>query len=118
LRILKLFRSLPKSKDADVLGLQLLRAGTSVGANYRAACRARSQAEFISKITIVEEEADESAYWIELLIESDIIKKEKLDDLLKKANELTAIFTSSGKTAKNNKYINKNKFMNTNSQST
>lgn len=100
LRVIKLYRSLPKGKDAEVLGYQLLRAGTSVGANYRAACRARSQADFISKITIVEEEADESAYWIELLVESELVKKELLVELLKEANELTAIFTASGHTAK------------------
>jgi len=78
----------------------MLRSGTSVGANYRAACRARSQADFISKITIVEEEADETSYWIELLIESGIMKKQLLESLLKESNELTAIFTSSGRTAK------------------
>ena len=100
LRVIKLFNSLPKKKDAEVLGVQLLRASTSVGANYRAACRARSQADFISKITVVEEEADESAYWIELLGESGIVKKKLLENLLKEANELTAIFTSSGQTAK------------------
>jgi four helix bundle protein len=100
LRIMKLYKSLPKGKDAEVLGMQLLRAATSVGANYRAACRARSEADFISKITIVEEEADESAYWIELLIDSGIVKKELLSEILKEANELTAIFTASGNTAK------------------
>jgi four helix bundle protein len=100
LRIIKLFRNLPKGKDSEVIGMQLLRAGTSVGANYRAACKARSNADFISKITIVEEEADESAYWIELLIESGIIKKELLKYILKEANELTSIFTASGHTAK------------------
>jgi four helix bundle protein len=100
LGVIKLYRSLPKEKDAQVLGHQMLRSGTSVGANYRAACRARSQADFISKITIVEEEADETSYWIELLIESGIMKKELLEDLLKESNELTAIFTSSGQTAK------------------
>ncbi|MCX6291055.1 MAG: four helix bundle protein [Bacteroidetes bacterium] len=102
LRVIKLYKSLPKGKDNDVLGMQLLRAATSVGANYRAACRARSDADFISKITVVEEEADESAYWIELFIESGIIKKERLKELLKEANELTAIFTASGNTAKTN----------------
>jgi four helix bundle protein len=103
LRVIKLFNSLPKRKDAEVLGMQLLRSSTSVGANYRAACRARSQADFISKITVVEEEADESAYWIELLGESDIVKQSLLRNLLAEANELTAIFTTSGKTAKNGK---------------
>jgi four helix bundle protein len=100
LRVIKLNKNLPAGKDAEVLGYQLLRAATSVGANYRAACRARSQADFISKITIVEEESDETAYWIELFIESGIIKRELLGDLLKEANELTAIFTASGRTAK------------------
>jgi four helix bundle protein len=72
LRVIKLYRSLPKGRDAEVIGMQLLRAATSVGANYRAACRARSDADFISKITIVEKESDEPAYWIELFIESGI----------------------------------------------
>lgn len=103
LRIIKLVQSLPKSKVGDVIGHQLLRSATSVGANYRAACRARSQADFISKITIVEEEADESCYWLELICEAELIEKEKLKYLMKEADELTAIFTSSGKTAKENK---------------
>lgn len=103
LRVIKLFNSLPKRKDAEVLGLQLLRAATSVGANYRAACRPRSNADFISKITVVEEEADECSYWIELLGESGIIKKKLLENLLKESNELTAIFTASGNTAKKKK---------------
>ena len=103
LRIIKLVQSLPKSKEGDVLGHQLLRAATSVGANYRAACRARSQADFISKITIVEEEADECCYWLELIDEAELIEKEKLINIMKEADELTAIFTASGKTAKENK---------------
>lgn len=103
LRIIRLVQSLPKSKVSDVLGHQLLRAGTSVGANYRAACRARSQADFISKIAIVEEEADESCYWLELIFELQLLEDEKLRDIMKEANELTAIFTASGKTAKENK---------------
>ena len=100
LRVIKLYKSLPKGKDSDAIGYQLLKAGTSVGANYRSACRARSDADFISKITIVEEEADEPAYWIELLMESGIVKKKLLKELLKEANELTAIFTASGNTTK------------------
>lgn len=103
LRILKMVRSLPKTREADVIGKQLLRCGTSVAANYRAACRARSQADFISKITIVEEESDESAFWMELIIDAEILKKNLVEDLLKEANELTAIFTASGKTARTNK---------------
>lgn len=100
LRVIKLYKSLPKGKEVEVVGTQLLRSATSVGANYRAACRARSVADFISKITIVEEEADESAYWIELLMESAIMKKELLNEILKEATELTAIFTASGNAAK------------------
>lgn len=103
LRILKVVRSLPKTREADVIGKQLLRCGTSVAANYRAACRAKSQADFISKITIVEEESDESAFWMELIIDAEILKKNLVEDLLKEANELTAIFTASGKTARTNK---------------
>ncbi len=103
LRILKMVRSFPKTREADVIGTQLLRCGTSVAANYRAACRARSQADFISKITIVEEESDESAFWMEFIIDAEILKKNLVEDLLKEANELTAIFTASGKTARTNK---------------
>ena len=100
LRIIRLVESLPNASSARVVGNQLLRSGTSVGANYRAACRARSQADFISKIGVVEEEADESAYWLELLVEAGIFPNDRIKDLLNEANELTAIFTSSGRTAK------------------
>ena len=100
LRIIRLVEALPNTSTARVIGNQLLRAGTSVGANYRAACRARSQAEFISKIGVVEEEADESAYWLELLIEAAVLSPTKVQALLDGANELTAIFAASGRTAK------------------
>jgi len=100
LRIIRLVEALPNTSTARVIGNQLLRAGTSVGANYRAACRARSQAEFISKIGVVEEEADESAYWLELLIEAAVLSPTKVQALLDEANELTAIFVASGRTAK------------------
>jgi len=100
LRIIKLYKELSKTKKGEILGNQLMRAGTSVGANYRAACRSKSDADFIYKIQIVEEEADESAYWLEMISESNIIKKNRLGNLLQEANELTAIFTSSGRTAK------------------
>ena len=103
LRVIKLVESLSQNQSSYVLGRQLLRSATSVGANYRSACRARSQADFISKITVVEEEADESAYWLELITESGLMKKDLIEDLLKEANELTAIFTASGKTARKNK---------------
>ena len=77
LRVIRLTESLPHAKTADVIGKQLVRCGTSVGANYRAACRAKSTADFISKLSIVEEEADESIYWMELLIEANIVKETK-----------------------------------------
>jgi four helix bundle protein len=101
--IILLDSELPKKRAADIIYGQLLRASSSVGANYRSACRARSRAEFISKITIVEEEADESVYWLELFVESGLMKLERLAPLIKEARELTAIFTSSGKTAKSNR---------------
>ena len=92
--------SLPNNPAAKVIGNQLTHAATSVGANYRSACRGRSKADFISKITIVEEEADESCYWLELLFESNLINQDTFNKLHNEGNELTAIFTSSGKTSK------------------
>ena len=100
LRIIRLFPSLPYKPDAQVLGKQLLRCGTSVAANYRAVCRARSKAEFVAKIGIVVEEADETILWLELLTESGIISEEKTRELLTEARELTAIFTASQHTAR------------------
>ena len=93
-------RDRPKTNSGYTIGRQLGKCGTSVGANYRSACRAKSKADFIAKIGIVEEEADESCYWLELVIEGGIIKNEKPKKLLKEANELTAIFTATGKTTK------------------
>ncbi len=103
LAIIKFVQTLPKNYISNVIGGQLLRSGTSVGANYRAACRARSQAEFISKMGVVEEEADESIYWMEILIEADIIKKGKVEYLLREANEILAMTVASIKTARKNK---------------
>lgn len=100
LQIIKLFRTLPRSEEARVIGKQILRSGTSVGANYRAACRSRSKAEFISKISIVLEEADETVYWLELLSHAEIASPLKLKELLREANELTSIFVSSLRTSK------------------
>ena len=107
LRIIRLVQRLPKTRITEVIGKQLLRSGTSVGANYRAACRARSTAEFCAKMGIVEEEADECGYWIELLIESDIVPKHLLNDLRQETNELTAMVVSSIKTARQRKEKNK-----------
>jgi len=100
IRIVNLFRSLPRSPDAQTLGKQLLRSGTSVAANYRAVCRARSQAEFISKMGIVVEEADETVFWLELLGETGIVRLERTQNLLNEANELVAIFGASLRTSK------------------
>jgi four helix bundle protein len=102
LRVFKMTDSLPNTKAAKVIANQILRSSTSIGANYRAACRARSKADFISKITVVEEEADETLYWLELIHESGMMKYERISSLMKDADELVAIFTSSGKTAKTN----------------
>ena len=101
LRIIRLVEALPKSTTGNVIGNQLLRSGTSVGANYRAACRGRSKADFTAKLGIVVEESDECCYWLELLVDSGIVPKEKLEPLQKEADELTAIFVSSIKTAQN-----------------
>jgi four helix bundle protein len=87
----------------DVIGKQLLRAGTSVGANYRSACRAKSQADFIAKMGIVEEETDETIYWMELLIASGLIDKRDITNFLDEANQLFSMTVSSIKTAKRNK---------------
>lgn len=101
LRIIKLVRSLPKTHDGYAIGNQLVRSGTSVGSNYRASCRARSKAEFIAKLGIVEEEADESVFWLEIIIESGLIDKELVEPLLKEANEIVAIIVVTIKTSKN-----------------
>ncbi len=95
LRIIKLVETIPATQTGRVLGRQLLRAGTSVGANYRAACRAKSNADFISKMGTVEEEADETSYWMELLVDAGLVKQRKLDLLLKEADELVAITVAS-----------------------
>jgi len=100
--IIKLVDDLPDTKAGRTIGNQIIRSGTSVGANYRTACRARSDADFISKITIVEEECDETLFWLELIVESNLLEKERLLALIKEADELTAIFTASGKTARQN----------------
>src|SRR3954447_24860905 len=86
-RIVRLFRALPRNTDAQVMGKQLLRSGTSVAANYRAACRGRSRAEFVARIGIVAEEADESVFWLEMLTESGAIKMERLNGLLQEGRE-------------------------------
>ena len=99
-RIVRLYKSLPYSGDAQVLGKQLLRCGTSVAANYRAACRGRSRAEWIAKIGVVVEEADESVFWLEMLSDCEIVPGAKLADLIREGHELSALFTASQATAR------------------
>src|SRR5882672_4545271 len=94
LRILKLVAALPNTVQGRAIGGQLVRAGTAVGANYRATCRSRSRAEFVARI-VVEEEADESAYWMELIVEGELLKEEQVEPLLNEATELAKIMASS-----------------------
>lgn len=100
LRVLKLCDSLPKTDAARTIRQQLLRSGTSVAADYRAVGRARSQAEFVAKMGVVVEEADESVFWLELLVDSEIVPKGRLDGLITEGNELVSIFVASQKTAR------------------
>ncbi|MCX7386208.1 MAG: four helix bundle protein [Planctomycetales bacterium] len=102
MRVVRVFCALPKTTEAQVLGKQVLRSGTSVGANYREANRARSKAEFIAKVGDCLKELDETAYWFELLTESDIIPASKLADLQDETNQLLAIFTTISKKSKSN----------------
>ena len=103
LRIVKLFRSLPNTDEARILGKQVLRSGTSIGANYRAACRARSRAEFVAKLGVVLEEADETVFWLELMLHAEIFPERRLKDLVEEANELVSIFVTSIRTAKSSR---------------
>jgi four helix bundle protein len=100
LRIIRLFSALPNSDLARVIGKQLLRSGTSVGANYREACRARSNAELISKLGIVTQELDETIYWMELLVEGEVVPAARLAELQAEAEELLKIFVTSIRTTK------------------
>jgi four helix bundle protein len=100
LQIIQFFQTLPKSSEAQIMGKQLLRSATSVMANYRAACRARSKAEFFAKLSIVVEEADETLLWLEMMQESKIIEAPSIDQLKQESRELLYIFSASRKTAK------------------
>ena len=95
LRVIKAVQALPNDRIANVLGSQLLRAGTSVGANYRAACRAKSTADFVNKLKIVEEECDESLYWLELIVESGLMPFKRLAELMKEGDEILSIVVAS-----------------------
>jgi four helix bundle protein len=99
IRIVRLFQALPLTTEAQIIGKQLLRSGTSLAANYRAACRARSRAEFISKLAVVIEEADETVFWLELLVESSILPERRISELLREGNELLSIIAASRVTA-------------------
>jgi four helix bundle protein len=105
--VIKFIEGLPRNRSLDILSNQLIRCATSVGANYRLACKGKSTADFINKIIIVEEEADESIYWLELMEESGLVDSNSILALKKEANELTAIFTAIGKTAKEKQRLNK-----------
>ena len=100
LRIIKLTRALPRCAEGKVIGNQLLRCGTSVAANYRAACRARSRPEFLAKLGVVVEEADETVFWLEMLSEAGLVRKERLREIVPEANELVAIFSAAQLTVK------------------
>jgi len=106
LRSLKLVDHLPRTISGRAIGNQLVRSATSVGANYRAACRSRSRAEFAAKLGVVAEEADESVYWLELVRDAKLLPDTKTDSLLAEANELTAIFTSARRTSSKNQTSN------------
>jgi len=100
LRVLKVFLALPRRADAQILGKQLVRSGTSVGAQYREAVRSRSPAEFISKVESAQQELEETIYWIELIIEHNLLRPARLHQLMSEAGELQAILASSARTAK------------------
>ncbi len=108
IRVIHMVDTLPNKRSADVIAKQLLRSATSVGANYRSACRGRSKAEFLAKLGIVEEEADESSYWMELLIESGMISEPLVRDLLAECNEITAMIVSSIRTTRANQSETRN----------
>jgi len=102
-QIIKLCRLLPKNREGRLIGDQLFRAGTSVAANYRSACRARSRAEFIAKLGIVEEESDESLFWLELSKELELCQEKLVSSLMKEGNEILSIVVSSINTARRNR---------------
>ena len=106
LRILKLVDQLPRTTSGRAIGNQLVRSGTSIGANYRAACRSRSRAEFAAKLGVEAEEADETVYWLELVCDGDLIPANKLTELLREDDELTAIFTAGRRTSSKNQTSN------------
>ena len=103
LRVVKAVQALPRDEVSSILGKQLLRSGTSVGANYRAACRAKSTPDFVNKLKIVEEECDESIYWMELLVAAGSLSRRRLDALLQESDELLSIFVSAIKATRSSR---------------
>ncbi len=103
LRVIRLIEALPNSRTADMIGRQLLRSGTSIGANYRAACRAKSPRDMLIKLKIVEEEADESLYWRELLVEAELMPSSRLDSLMQETREILAMTVASVKTLRSSR---------------
>ncbi|HYF49143.1 MAG TPA: four helix bundle protein [Planctomycetota bacterium] len=103
LRVIKLVNALPKSAATSVMGYQLLKAGTSVASNYRASCRAKSVADFISKMGVVEEECDEAIFWMEMLVEASLIRADRVADLIREGNEILKIVVASINTARRGK---------------
>ena len=103
LQVIEAVNKFPRTMPGEIVGRQVVRSATSVGANYRSACRAKSHADFISKLGIVEEEADESLYWLELAVDAKLMAANDAAPLIKEADELTAIFTASRKTARKSK---------------
>jgi len=106
LRVIRLVEALPRNRTSEVIGRQLLRSATSVGANYRAACRARSNADMIAKLGIVEEEADETLYWLELLIEAGLMPESRLVELMQETDEIVAMTVASIKTLRRSRAQN------------
>ncbi len=110
LRVIRLVEALPQSRAAEVIGKQLIRSATSVGANYRSACRGKSIADVIAKLSLVEEEADETLYWMELIVEAGLLPPDKLNPLMSEANEILAMTVASIKTLRNKSKIQNLKF--------
>ena len=108
LRVIKVIEAMPKGTTADIIGKQMLRCATSVGANYRAACRGKSPADVVHKLGIVEEEADECLYWMELLVEAEIINRARLESLMAETNEILAMVVASIKTLRSKQSLIQN----------
>lgn len=102
IRVVKMYRALPKTEESRIRGRQLLRSAPSTAANYRAVCRSRSKAEFAAKIGVVVEEADETVFWLEMLVETGVVAEQKMVELSREANELLAIFAASQRTVRRN----------------